>query len=282
MEHRDDLDREDSESIENSNIEETLESISSDSFEDYLAGKAETCAPDIIAELRSNVQAAMPTQSETGMPRAATADIAEGESTGETNSPAGETRSTLGSVPVPGAVDELETKLTLHTHPIIGSYYTETAQPIVYDEELKAMFFDSKGEAVSTMTAEAVVELTHKLERAVQMIRMKQMGLRVALEELLQARTWKEREQIMELDRKHRAKVNKRQSEKTEKAGKAGSSAKGSIAAAGRGKTKGMKTADTLKSLMMDKAATIKTLQGQNLWDSVTEAHVEKLYGGAK
>lgn len=251
------------------NIEEVLESLTSDSgdFENFLSRKAEECASksqgDIINDLKLIPINDRPAPG-----------VAAKSSNGTSSSDVNDDSKLHENVP--GAVNEQETKLTLHNHPIVGSYTTETSQPITYDDELKHIYFETIRVSVAEQTAEEIVERFHKLERAVQMIRMQQQGLRVSLEEVLKARTWKDREAIMELDRKHRAKVNKKQADKIAKGGDKKSSG---MAVAGRAKTKAMKTADTFKSLMMSREATIEKLKSLNIWDDVVEVYVTKIFG---
>jgi hypothetical protein len=262
------------ESIEN--LEEVLESLTTESgnFEDFLGRKAEECASDIILKLKELPIAAESSESRpsNGKPVDAAGDAS---STG-TNA-AGESDNTDSSPNVPGVASEHETKLTIHNHPIVGSYTTETSAPITYDAELKAIYFDTIKLAVADMTAEEIVERFHKLERSVQMIRMQQQGLRVSLEEVLKARTWKDREAIMELDRKHRARVNKKQADKAAK-GETAAGAGRKPSSLGRVKTKGMKTADTLKSIGMDREAVATKLKSLNLHDDGVEAYLSKLF----
>ena len=250
--------------------EDVLESLQSESFEDYLSGKAKEWtstsnnAQDIIRELKvvklndEDVRAV------------------EAGSSGETSaSEVGETLSIDASPNVQGVANEFTTKLVLHTHPIVGSYVTEVQEPIIYDEEMRNVYFESIKVIVEEMTAEQAIERRHKLERAVQLIRMQIQGISVGLEELLKARTWKDREALLELDRKHRASVNRKATAKGEKAKAAG---KTSIASASKGKTKAMKSIDTFKSLMMDAAAIEIQLSTLGLLDDGARAYLKKVF----
>lgn len=263
MEHDDRDDRE---------YQEILESLANDqgAFEEYLSRKVVECASktDVVSEMRELVSE---NTSGSEVANVKAADAVEASSNSEA-SPTG----VVGfdsSAAANGVVNEQQVKLVLHNHPIIGSYTTEVSEPFIYDDEMKHIYFETINVAVSSMTAEQIIERRNRLNRDVQLIRMQQQGLHVALEDVLKARSWKEREQLMEMDRKYRVQANKKVKAKAEKSGSSSSIAK----AASKGKTKAMKAVDTFKSMLMDAEGIRHKLTELKMMDEATEAYIKKV-----
>lgn len=176
--------------------------------------------------------------------------------------------------------EELATKLKLHEHAIVGTYVTEEKVPFTQegiDAEWQKMFIQSRQIGVTECTAEQIIERFHGLDRTVFLIRAQQQGLRLALEEVLATKSYADREKLLEMDRKFKAKANRAASGSTkqkvarEKSGQ-------TLAKASKGKSKGAKGADTFKMLGFDKVTTEKNLKDQNLLDESTQAYVNKLF----
>jgi hypothetical protein len=234
------------------------------SFEDYLTEKTK-CIP--LSEMRpTNVVDAEAHFSKE--PNSATAETSNTSDTSSAN--AAESDNHVA----PLMTDERGVKLTLHKHPIAGSYVTETTEAYSVDEEWQKVFAETHQIAVVDMTAEQIIQRYHTLDRTVFLIRAQQNGLRVGLEEVLKAETWQERNRLLEMDRKYKVRLSKKavetsRSEARSNRGKPSSKT---------GKSKGAKTADTLHSMMMDQGAIERLLQQQGLLDEATQAYVKKLF----
>jgi hypothetical protein len=241
--------------------DEVLESLVDEpTFDSYLDRKVSQCISPVEASKLTEIVQPEP------------AHDVEANSSRETSSVIPVTNP-LASSPSARVVDK-STELKLHEHPIVGSYVTEHSQGHSVDEEWQKVFVQTHIIAVQDMTAEQIIERFHTLDRSVFLIRAQQQGLRLALEDVLSTKNYKQREELLELDRKHRAAVNRKAKVKFEKSGPSTGSAKPS----GKGKTRGMKAADTFKSLMMTKEATLDMLKKQNLLDDSTAAYVNKSF----
>jgi len=179
---------------------------------------------------------------------------------------------------VDGASLERATKLAIHEHPIVHFYATEESVAYQLDAEWQKMFLDSRLIAVTEMTAEQIIERFHELDRNVFLIRAQQQGLRLALDEVLQTKSYADREKLLELDRKERLKNQNKLKVKIKSERQKGASAT-SVKTASKGKSKGQKTADTLiKVLMYDRETAEQHLKAQGLLDESTQAYVAKLF----
>jgi hypothetical protein len=81
-------------------------------------------------------------------------------------------------------------------------YITETVAPSTVDEEWKKVFIESYKMGVTSMSAEQIVTRFHDLERTIYLIRAQQQGIRLSLEDVLQATSIAERIRVMEMDKK--------------------------------------------------------------------------------
>lgn len=168
-----------------------------------------------------------------------------------------------------------EVKHEIHTHPIAGTYTVETSEPIPIDTEWRDAFSAivnlAKDFPVTRASVEQIIDRYHKIERAIFIERAKQHGLVVIKEYLLKSMNERDRQALLELDRKYRVKSAKKAvtevKEKREKTKKAST-----------GKSKGMKAADTFKSLMMSKETAIGHLKGQGIYDEAVAAYVDKIW----
>lgn len=233
-----------------------------DSFEDYLARKAEGLkwlADQVITE--------------TPLPEENTASAAEESSRSETTDQPDETQSGVASLSAHDA-EEKRTKLELRSRPLVGSgaeipYVVETTEAFSVDAEWQKVFNDTYMIAVVECTAEQVIKRYHDLDRAIYLMKAQQNGLRVALETLLKAETASERNRLLEMDRKHKVRQAKKAVESIR------SSRKPSVS---KGKSKAAKAADTLFGLKMSKAMILGTLKTQGILDDAAEAYVNKLF----
>lgn len=171
-----------------------------------------------------------------------------------------------------GDVVERESKLVLKTHEIIGTYVTEVVQPATIDEEWKKVFIDTQKLAVTEMTPEQIIERRNSLDRTIFLIRAQQGGLKIALEELLQATTSSRRAELLELDRKYKRQATKRASDPDRE------KTKRSAPSMSKGKSKQAKMVDGLKSLEMSKEAIEVKLRGANLLDEATQEYINKCF----
>jgi hypothetical protein len=184
-------------------------------------------------------------------------------------------------------------KLTLHSHPLVGHYITESSEPIIYDEELKKVYFSTF--AVMTTDAdnvmvldpdvarqrvETIIERIHELYRSIAVVNMQISGMRWSMSHLLELVNANDRSKLIELDRKERAargrKVKAVGSGSTDDA--AGKRARIGKAPSTTRKTKGQQAADTCHGLEYDKEATERKLKTLNLLDESTQEYIDKLF----
>jgi hypothetical protein len=176
-----------------------------------------------------------------------------------------------------GAV-EYQTRVSLHKVQVAGhtmTYTTETTEEISVDSEWQSEFVKTR-ESALLLTAEEIIEQRHQLNRAIFLINARQQGLKISLEEVLKSRDSADRQALLDLDRKYRAKPTgktKKDKAKTEKQEKSIGKAAGT-----KGMSKGMKTAQTLKNLEMDKEAVVAKLEVLGQYDEMTANFVNKLF----
>jgi hypothetical protein len=193
------------------------------------------------------------------------------------------------SVPDVGVASGIKgVTVEIREKPIIGLpgkteiYTVETDVDIPVDEEWRQNFSEicalAKDFPVTRASVEQVIERTHKIVRAIFLDNAKLHGLHHLKAYLLERLSEKDRAELLKLDQQFRVKQNKRAATSIkERKERSSSPTKASSSA---GKTKAMKTADTLKTqLAMSKDGTIERLKTLSLYDEPTKAYVEKIYG---
>lgn len=241
-------------------------------FEDILGGVDEN-EPDFEQFLKEKTACLSPISE---MKELAVPDAVVSSKNGSSSTETGETSDPSSSEYVDN-VGEKQTRIDLHKHDVVGAYITETVEPARIDEEWKKVFVETYKTAVVECTPEQVIERFHQLERTVFLIRAQQASLHgPVLEELLKAETSARRAEILALDQKHRARQQKKgedsvKGERKAKVAKAG-------AKSSKGKTAGMKGADTLKSLGFTQEAVTTSVSKQGLLDEATAAYIAKLF----
>lgn len=202
---------------------------------------------------------------------------------------------------------ERETQIHVHKHPVAGTYITESTVEFTVDDEFLKLRSESRSIGVTEMTSEAIIDRYHKLERQLKLIKYQQMGLRDALEELLKAETYGERQRILELDRKYMVQARKSDKPKKDKApsknqgearikalvasgfteeqartmvlsGGASSSSSSSKTESLAPTTAGQKAARKLFDLKFNREVIEQHLTTQKLLDDSTKLYLDKLY----
>lgn len=259
--------------IDRDDLEELLGiSEDEDSFEKFLNQKVEKVCREVPLSQRTVVS--VPSSKENPVDAAGEDLLNDGSD--ETVVPADH----VENFSAPNAANAQAAKQTLHNHPIVGSYITESVEALSYDDEMKEVYFSTYRILTEGITTpeqakeqvEACITQFHKLERAVALSRIQQGSIKMAQEELLKLLNSHDRNLMLELDKKERSK-NATRKAKEDKAKKVSTAKPKST-----GKSKGQKTADMFKGMLYDKAATEQNLKTMNLLDESTQAYVDKIF----
>lgn len=271
-----------------------IENDDATDFEQFLKEKVETCATDIISEMKSlpiqDVASLSMTeeelQTQAGIlkrfPALRTGPHAvdvEGIAPSARNL-SQEEKDALRSSGAAHDAGEKTVRFELRTKPIVGSaeteqYINEVVEPAnILDDEAKKVFTDTIRIAVTECSPEQVIRRINDLARSVLLYNLQMRGLTIALEELLKATTIPERARLLELDRQFKSQARGKAKGTKPKVAK---EAKEKVLKAGK-KSPAMASIDTMFTIGYSKATAEEKMQKANLLDSTLQAYIDKVY----
>jgi len=176
-------------------------------------------------------------------------------------------------IPVGTEAPDFTTKLTVHSHPIVGTYITETQEKVDKAEDWwKTAFFGGRDRSAEMASEEDIISWIHELDFAEARLRATQQGARETLKNRLSSLSSKRRDEIAKHDKEYReAKAPKATKPKVEKEKKSTA-----------GKSKGMIYFDALMTMgfEFDEAVAKIREEAPQLLDDAVEIYAEKTYKG--
>lgn len=169
-------------------------------------------------------------------------------------------------------LEVISVELAGHTE----KHVLETSKTLEVSEEWMRQSNEAYLKGVNECTPEQIIKRIHDLEHLRWLIPAQQFGWRHALEDLLKNETAESRKRLLELDKGFHVKHERRVKGKLASTPRVKSSRPARPSASG--KSKGMKTADTLKGCGFDQTYIETQVETLHQMDEQTALYIDKLF----